>query len=65
MKTTSKQFTTLALAALLGPLAGQAYAQATYPSKTITMIVPTAAGGTTDISARMLALPLGPALGRR
>jgi tripartite-type tricarboxylate transporter receptor subunit TctC len=64
MKTTSKQFTTLALAALLGPLAGQAYAQATYPSKTITMIVPTAAGGTTDISARMLALPLGPALGQ-
>ena len=64
MKTTRKQFTALALVAMFGIGAGQASAQAVYPSKTITMIVPTAAGGTTDISARMLALPLGPALGQ-
>jgi tripartite-type tricarboxylate transporter receptor subunit TctC len=64
MKTTRKQFTALALAAMFGAWAGQALAQGGYPSKTITMIVPTAAGGTTDISARMLALPLGPALGQ-
>ena len=42
-----------------------AYAQAdNYPVRTITMIVPTAPGGTTDISARMLATPLGAALGQ-
>ncbi|MDB5851099.1 MAG: transporter substrate-binding protein [Rhodoferax sp.] len=64
MKTTRKQFTSLAIAALLGALAGAASAQASYPARTITMVVPTAAGGTTDISARMLALPLGPALGQ-
>ena len=64
MKTTRKQFTVLALAAMLAVAAGPALAQGGYPSKTITMIVPSAAGGTTDISARMLALPLGPALGQ-
>ena len=36
----------------------------TYPNKSITMIVPTAPGGTTDISARMLAPALGSALGQ-
>ena len=50
----------LAAAALL---AGPAMAQ-TYPSKPITMLVPTAAGGTTDIAGRMLADPLGKALGQ-
>jgi len=59
-----KQFNTLLLAALVGAGFGMAQAQGSYPSKTVTMIVPTAAGGTTDLSARMLALSLGPALGQ-
>jgi tripartite-type tricarboxylate transporter receptor subunit TctC len=41
-----------------------AHAQDSYPNKPITMIVPAAPGGTTDIAARMLAEPLGKALGQ-
>jgi tripartite-type tricarboxylate transporter receptor subunit TctC len=48
----------------LAALAGVAQAQSpAYPTKTITMIVGSAPGGTTDISARMIAEPLGKALG--
>jgi tripartite-type tricarboxylate transporter receptor subunit TctC len=59
-----KQFTTLALAALALGTIGNAGAQGAYPSKTVTMVVPTAAGGTTDLSARMLAQALAPVLGQ-
>ena len=52
----------LALAALTFT-AGTALAQA-YPNKHITMVVPTATGGTTDLSARMLAQALTPVLGQ-
>jgi tripartite-type tricarboxylate transporter receptor subunit TctC len=52
------------VALALATCAGGAAAQAAYPSKTVTLIVPTAAGGTTDIAARMLADPLGKALGQ-
>ena len=55
-----RQFVLLTLAACAGSAAGQA----AYPSKTITLIVPAAPGGTTDIAARMLAEPLGKALGQ-
>ena len=59
-----KHFNALALAALAAGLVGNAAAQAAYPSKTVTMVVPTAAGGTTDLSARMLAQALGPVVGQ-
>lgn len=40
------------------------YAQADYPNKAITMVVPASAGGTTDLAGRMLSQPLGTALGQ-
>ena len=68
MKSTRKQFTTLAaslaVAALATSLGGSAWAQGGYPNKPVTLVVPTAAGGTTDLSARMLAQALGPVLGQ-
>jgi hypothetical protein len=50
----------IAAATLLGPTA-PAFAQ-TYPSKTITIVVPTAAGGGNDAMARTIAQKLGPML---
>jgi tripartite-type tricarboxylate transporter receptor subunit TctC len=40
------------------------HAQGVYPSKPVTLVVPTAAGGTTDLSARMLAQALSPVVGQ-
>ncbi|MDF3884555.1 Bug family tripartite tricarboxylate transporter substrate binding protein [Cupriavidus basilensis] len=54
----------VALAATVGGMTGAAYAQGTYPTKPITMIVPFSAGGTTDILARIVGLQLGKALGQ-
>ena len=58
---TRKQFTALALVACM-PFA--AWAQGAYPTKPVTLVVPTAAGGTTDLSARMLAQALTPVIGQ-
>ncbi len=51
------------LAATVG-LATSAMAQGTYPDKSISLIVPFAAGGPTDVMARMIAIPMGKSLGQ-
>jgi len=53
----------LLLAAAFAVTAGPAFAQ-TYPAKPITMIVPFAAGGPTDIVARVVAEPMSKTLGQ-
>lgn len=60
MHMTRKQFTTLALATLA---LSTAWAQGAYPSRTVTFVVPAAAGGTTDIAARVLAEKMAKDLG--
>lgn len=51
-------------AALAGVFCGAATAQATWPSRPIKLIVPFAAGGTTDVVARIVADPLSRILGQ-
>ena len=41
-----------------------AFGQGAFPDKTISMVVPFAAGGPTDVVARMIAIPMGKALGQ-
>jgi tripartite-type tricarboxylate transporter receptor subunit TctC len=45
-------------------LQAPAVAQATWPEKPVTMVVPYSAGGPTDVVARMLAIPMGKSLGQ-
>ncbi|MDI9332156.1 MAG: tripartite tricarboxylate transporter substrate binding protein BugD [Alphaproteobacteria bacterium] len=52
----------LALAALSLAFASAVHAQAFPDNKPVTMVVPFAAGGPTDVVARMLAIPMGKAL---
>ena len=52
---------TLGMLALLGTTA---HAQSGYPAKPIRLLVPFAAGGTTDLIARVVADPLGRELGQ-
>ena len=56
------KFTATVLAALA--FCGAAQAQASYPNKPIRLLVPFAAGGTTDLIARIIAEPLSKELGQ-
>ena len=58
-----KQFT-YGLAMVLG-VAGTVMAQGTYPTKPVKLIVPLAAGGATDVVARIFAAKLGERLGQQ
>jgi tripartite-type tricarboxylate transporter receptor subunit TctC len=51
-------------AALLAGTTGHLFAQAKYPERPITIVVPSAPGGTTDFTARLISEPLSRALGQ-
>ena len=63
MNATLKTLALTALAAVTVGTAAPAMAQA-FPDKPVTLIVPFAAGGPTDVVARMLAIPMGKSLGQ-
>ena len=51
-------------AALAASLAASAFAQTPFPDRPISLIVPFAAGGPTDVVARMIAIPMSKSLGQ-
>lgn len=51
-------------AALLAAAGGPVFAQGKYPERPITIVVPTAPGGSTDFTARLISEPLSRALGQ-
>jgi tripartite-type tricarboxylate transporter receptor subunit TctC len=57
-------FSALSATTLMFWVAGSATAQGKYPEKAITLVVPSAPGGTTDYVARLIADQLGQALGQ-
>ena len=50
--------------AVAGALCTPAFGQAAFPDRAISLVVPFAAGGPTDVVARMIAVPMGKALGQ-
>lgn len=63
--TTLRRLHGAALAAAVAlALPAASWAQASYPSKPITFVVPASAGGTTDLSGRMVAQALAPVIGQ-
>ena len=62
----SKRKTMLVVCAAIAALGfgTQAFSQVAYPDKPVSLVIPFAAGGPTDAVARMIAVPMGKALGQ-
>lgn len=62
-----KKILVVAVSVILGSAQAQTSKAAptkNYPDKSITLVVPFAAGGPTDVVARMMAIPMGQSLGQ-
>ncbi|MDM0074044.1 tripartite tricarboxylate transporter substrate binding protein BugD [Variovorax sp. J2P1-59] len=64
MKSTWKAIAWATLGIGLLGIQANAMAQAAWPEKPVTLVVPYSAGGPTDVVARMLAIPMGKSLGQ-
>jgi tripartite-type tricarboxylate transporter receptor subunit TctC len=64
MKVPRRKFLHLAASILALPAVSRVARAQTYPTRAITMIVPFPAGGATDVIARLVAKPMGEALGQ-